>query len=47
MKTYNMYVKIGQRWMWITVNGRDPYHAKEMARLQYGNDIAFYQYNVV
>ena len=46
MKTYNIYVKMGQSWMWIAVQGRDIYQAKDMARRQYGSDIAFYQYNV-
>ena len=46
MNTYNIYVRMGQTWMWITATGRDIVHAKSMAKRQYGNDIAFYQYNV-
>jgi hypothetical protein len=46
MKTYEMYVKMGNRSpIWITITARDYYHAKELAKRQYGNDLAFYQYH--
>ncbi len=47
MNTYKIYVKCNGRWFWITVQGRDIYHAKDTARSMYGNDIAFYQSTIV
>lgn len=45
MKTYRMYVKMGNRSpIWVEVEARDYYQAKDLVRRMYGNDCQFYQY---
>lgn len=47
MKTFKIYVRLNNRWLWITASGNDIIQAKDIARRMYGNDIAFYQYEVI
>jgi len=47
MNTYKMMVQIGSRSpITITIEARDWYQAKDLAKRMYGNDIKFYQYTI-